>query len=129
MKTFLTLALTLVLTASLFVGCGCTNQKMDGNNPTVLPTNEEIWDTTETTKYTTESTTSTTGTIVTETTEETRNINETEIKNGVNAHTEMMEKIREKEKAEKEKKKAEKEANAATGIAESPSSRMMPKNR
>ena len=123
MKTFLTLALTLVLTASLFVGCGCTNQKMDSTNPTVLPTNEEIWNSTETTRTTTEATTNTTtGTMVTETTEETGSINETEIKNGVNAHTEMMDKIRENEKAEKETK------NAA-GNTENPSSRMMPKNR
>ena len=123
MKTFLTLALTLVLTASLFVGCGCTNHKMDDTNPTVLPTNEEIWNSTEATRNTTEATTNTTtGTIVTETTEETGNINETEIKNGVNAHTEMMDKIREQEKAEKETK-------AATGSTENPSSRMMPKNR
>ena len=42
MKTFLTLALTLVLTASLFVGCGCTNRNIDNTSaPTVLPTNEE----------------------------------------------------------------------------------------
>ena len=123
MKTFLTLALTLVLTASLFVGCGCTNQKMDSTNPTVLPTNEEIWNSTETTGNTTGTTTNTTtGTIVTETTEETGSINETEIKNGVNAHTEMMDKIREKENTEKETK------NAA-GNAENSSSRMMPKNR
>ena len=120
MKKLMTLAFTLVLTASLFVGCGCTNQKMDNTTtPTVLPTNEEVWDTTETTRAATETTANTTETIVTETTEETRNINETEIKNGVNAHTEMMDQIREKEKAEK----------AATSNTEGPSSRMMPKNR
>ena len=120
MKTLMSLAITLVLTASLFAGCGCTNQKMDNTSaPTVLPTNEEIWNSTETTEMTTNTTA---GTTVTETTEETRNINETEIKNGVNAHTEMMDKIREKEKAEKE-------AKAATGSTESSSSRMMPKNR
>ena len=119
MKTLLNMMLVLVLTASLFAGCGCTNQKMDNTTPTVLPTNEEIW-TTETTLATTEATTNTT--IVTETTEETRNINETEIKNGVNAYTELQEKIREKEKAEKE-------AKAATATTESPSSRMMPGTR
>ena len=124
MKTLLTLMLTMVLTASLLMGCGCTNQKMDNTSaPTVLPTNEEIWGSTETTRATTEATTNTTtGTIVTETTEETGSINETEIKNGVNAHTEMMDKIREKEKAEKA-------AKAATATTEAPSSRMMPRNR
>lgn len=59
MKTFVTLALTLVLTASLLVGCGCTNQNGSSTSaPTVLPTNEELWNTTEsTTRATTESTT------------------------------------------------------------------------
>lgn len=53
------LALALVLTAATLVGCGCTNQNMDNaTNPTVLPTNEEIWNSTEsTTRYTTEATT------------------------------------------------------------------------
>ena len=79
MKPFVTLALTLVLTASMLVGCGCTNQNMDSTSaPTVLPTNEEVWDTTETTRATTESTVAnTTETIVTETTEETRVLYET----------------------------------------------------
>ena len=118
MKTLLTIMLTLVLTASCLVGCGYTNQKMDSTTaPTVLPTNEEIWNTTETSRATTEATTNTT--IVTETTEETRNINETEIKNGVNAYTELQEKIRENEKA----------AKAATATTEAPSSRMMPRTR
>ena len=122
MKTLLMLTLTLVLTASLLMGCGCTNQKMDSTTaPTVLPTNEEIWNSTEaTTRNTTEAATN--PTIVTETTEETGNINETEVKNGVNAHTEMMDQIRENEKAEKS-------AKAATTNTESPISRMMPKNR
>lgn len=59
MKSLATLALTLVLTASLLVGCGCTNREAANEPaPTVLPTNEEIWDTTEaTTRATTESTT------------------------------------------------------------------------
>ena len=122
MKTLLMLTLTLVLTASLLMGCGCTNQKMDSTTaPTVLPTNEEIWNSTEaTTRNTTEAATN--PTIVTETTEATGNINETEVKNGVNAHTEMMDKIQEQEKNEKTAK------SAATNT-ESPSSRMMPKNR
>lgn len=106
MKPFISLALALVLTASMLVGCGCTNQNMDNTSaPTVLPTNEEIWNSTEaTTRSTTESTLvteSTSATTGTDTTEETRNINETEVKNGVNAHSEMMDKIREKEKASK----------------------------
>ena len=59
MKTFVTLAVTLVLTAFLLMGCGCTNRNTDNTSaPTVLPTNEELWDTTEaTTRATTESTT------------------------------------------------------------------------
>jgi len=59
MKTLATLAITLVLTASLLVGCGCTNRNSDNTSaPTVLPTNEELWDSTETTtRATTESTT------------------------------------------------------------------------
>ena len=121
MKTLLSIMLVLVLTASLLVGCGCTNQKMDNTSaPTVLPTNEEIWDTTETTRTTTEATTNTThSTIVTESTEETKGINETEVQNKVNAHTEMMDKIRENERS----------VSPTTGNTESPSSRMMPKNR
>jgi uncharacterized protein YcfL len=70
MKSILTLALTLVLTASLLVGCGCTNRNIDKmTQPTVLPTNEEIWNTTETTRPTTAMTTEPT----VETTHETRN--------------------------------------------------------
>ena len=118
MKTFVSLALTLVLTASLLVGCGCTNQNMDNTSaPTVLPTNEELWNTTEsTTRNTTETTAMTeTTNATTDTTEESRNINETEVKNHVNAHTEMMDKIREQEKA----------AKATEGNA----SRMAPKTR
>ena len=59
MKTFVTLAVTLVLTASLLMGCGCTNRNNDNTSaPTVLPTNEELWDSTEaTTRATTEATT------------------------------------------------------------------------
>ena len=48
MKTFLTLALALVLTVSTMAACGCTNQNLDKDvTPTVLPTNEEMWNTTE----------------------------------------------------------------------------------
>ena len=120
MKILLSMILVLVLTASLFVGCGCTNQKMDNTSaPTVLPTNEEIW-TTETTRATTEATTNPThSTIVTETTGETKGINETEVQNKVNAHTDMMDKIRENERA----------IPPTTGNTESPSSRMMPGSR
>lgn len=59
MKKYTCLALALVLTTGLLVGCGCTNQKMDNTSaPTVLPTNEEIWNSTEaTTRSTTEATT------------------------------------------------------------------------
>lgn len=103
MKTFAALALTLVLTAATLVGCGCTNQNMDSTSaPTVLPTNEEIWNSTEaTTRHTTETTVSTETTdttTMTDTTETTGGINETEVQNHVNAHTEMMDKIRAKEK-------------------------------
>lgn len=47
MKKISLLALSLVLTAALLTGCGCTNQRMDNNTsaPTVLPTNEENWST------------------------------------------------------------------------------------
>ena len=102
MKTFVSLALTLVLTASLLVGCGCTNQNMDNTSaPTVLPTNEEIWNSTESTTRSTTETTSMTetteDTILSESTGESRSINETEVQNHVNAHTEMMDKIGDKE--------------------------------
>lgn len=58
MKIIATMAITIVLTAALLVGCGCTNQNKDNTSaPTVLPTNEEIWDSTEnTTRSTTQST-------------------------------------------------------------------------
>lgn len=59
MKKYAFLALTLVLTAALLVGCGCTNRNVGNTSaPTVLPTNEEVWDTTETpTRATTEAAT------------------------------------------------------------------------
>lgn len=59
MKTIFALVLTLVLTASMLVGCGCTNRNIDNTSaPTVLPTNEEMWNTTDaTTRNTTVPTT------------------------------------------------------------------------
>ena len=69
MKTLAAIALAFVLTASLLVGCGCTNRN-GGNSsaPTVLPTNEEIWTTTEeTTRYTTHATTAPTQEVTRET--------------------------------------------------------------
>jgi hypothetical protein len=102
MKTFVSLALTLVLTAATLVGCGCTNQKMDNTSaPTVLPTNEEIWNSTEaTTRYTTESTLMTETTDTTgDTTDATRGINETEVQNHVNAHNDTMDRIRGRDNA------------------------------
>lgn len=58
MKKCTCLALALVLTAGLLVGCGCTGKKMEPTvAPTVLPTNEEIWNSTQaTTRATTEPT-------------------------------------------------------------------------
>ena len=50
MKALFTIALTIVLTAALLTGCGCTNRNIEKTpEPTVLPTNEEIWNSTETT--------------------------------------------------------------------------------
>lgn len=67
MKKISLLALTLVLTAALFAGCGCTNQRMDTNTsaPTVLPTNEENWST-GTSQAATESSTATRATDATQ---------------------------------------------------------------
>lgn len=58
MKRYASFALVFVLTAMLLVGCGCTNRGMNNTEaPTVLPTNEEVWDNTEaTTQATTENT-------------------------------------------------------------------------
>jgi len=69
MKTITALVLTLVLTASLLVGCGCTNRNIENTSaPTVLPTNEEIWNTTEaTTRPTTAMTSEPTAPTTTET--------------------------------------------------------------
>ena len=59
MKKYAYLALCLVLTAATMVGCGCTNRNMNETSaPTVLPTNEEVWESTEpTTRATTQPTT------------------------------------------------------------------------
>lgn len=60
MKKYLALTLCLVLTAAALVGCGCTGKKMDDSisSPTVLPTNEEVWESTQsTTRATTEAAT------------------------------------------------------------------------
>ena len=82
---------------------------------TVLPTNEEIWNSTEaTTHFTTEATTA-----ATDATESTGSVNETEVQNHVNAHTEMMDKIRENENAGK----------STEGNGNSRASRMMPGTR
>ena len=100
MKTFLTLAMTMVLTAACLVGCGCTNQNMDNTSaPTVLPTNEEIWNSSEaTTRATTETTMPTETGATTESTDETKGVNETEVQNHVNAQQELNEKIKENQK-------------------------------
>ena len=122
MKTFVTFALVLVLTASLLVGCGCTNRNMDSTSaPTVLPTNEEIWNSTETVTQSTSgatSSTETTGIVgsVTETTDATEN---TTIENKVNASSDLTNKLLEQEKA----------AKATEGNTGSSSSRMMPRTR
>lgn len=62
MKKYTILALSLVLTAALFAGCGCTNRNMDSTSaPTLLPTTEATRATTEaTTEMTTVPTTDTT---------------------------------------------------------------------
>ena len=64
MKSTFALVLTLVLTASTLAGCGCTKKNIDNTSaPTVLPTNEEIWNATENTSHvTTEHTTAPTTT-------------------------------------------------------------------
>ena len=124
MKSFVSLALTLVLTAACLVGCGCTNRNMENTSaPTVLPTNEEIWNSTETTMEsttgnTTQSTTApgTTGGTMDESTEETKGINETEVHNYVNAQQDLNEKIRENQNRSK----------SSNGNGEGVTGRMMP---
>ena len=122
MKTFVALALTLVLTAATLVGCGCTNQNMDNTSaPTVLPTNEEIWNSTEsTTRSTTESTRMTETTeSTTESTNTTGSINETEVQNHVNAQQDLNEKIRENQNT----------GRASEGSSETNTRRMVPGSR
>ena len=122
MKTFAALALTLVLTAATLVGCGCTNQNMDNTSaPTVLPTNEEIWNSTEsTTRSTTESTRMTETTeSTTESTNTTGSINETEVQNHVNAQQDLNEKIRENQNT----------GRASEGSSETNTRRMVPGSR
>lgn len=47
MRRYALMILCLVLTAAALTGCGCTNRKMDNASaPTVLPTNEEVWEST-----------------------------------------------------------------------------------
>ena len=111
MKTFVTLALALVLTASALVGCGCTNRNMENTStPTVLPTNEEIWNSTEaTTRYTTEATVMTDPTAATNSGETTDSTENTTIENRVNASSDLTNKLMEMEKASKS---AEENANS-----------------
>lgn len=103
MKTFVALALTLVLTASCLVGCGCTNRNMENTSaPTVLPTNEEIWNSTEaTTRSTTEATGMTDPTATTDVGETTDSTENTTIENHVNASSDLTNKLMEMEKASK----------------------------
>jgi cytoskeletal protein RodZ len=122
MKTFVALVLTLVLTAATLVGCGCTNQNMDNTSaPTVLPTNEEIWNSTEsTTRSTTESTRMTETTeATTESTNTTGSTNETEIHNYVNAQQDLNEKIKENQNT----------GRSAEGNGETNTRRMVPGSR
>lgn len=89
MKKYMILALTMVLTASLFAGCGCTNQHTDTTAPTVLPTNEEIWNSTEaTTRHTSAPTTLPETTVPS--TAHTDSTTESTIRNYVNSFTDMM---------------------------------------
>lgn len=60
MKKYLFLILTLVLTAALFTGCGCTSQEATYTTaPTTMPTVMTTAPTAETTRPTTEATTPT----------------------------------------------------------------------
>ena len=60
MKKYLFIALTLVLTATLFTGCGCTSQDAKYTTaPTTMPTIMTTAPTTEATQATTEVTTPT----------------------------------------------------------------------
>lgn len=58
MKKYCILALTIVLTAALFTGCGCTNRNAGATSaPTLMPTTEATRATEATTGMTTEHTT------------------------------------------------------------------------
>ena len=68
MKKHVYLVLVFVLTVSILTGCGCTKKKIDTPDPTVLPTNEEVWDTTApASRATAETTVPTMTTVPTET--------------------------------------------------------------
>ncbi len=70
MKKYTIFALTLVLTAALFTGCGCTNQDMDMTTvPAALPTTYATTETTHATVPTTHATTPTTRATTESTTE------------------------------------------------------------
>lgn len=72
MKKICILTLSAILSAALLAGCGCTKQDMGATSaPTVLPTNEEIWETTHATAPSTTPTTSATTANTTEATRET----------------------------------------------------------
>ena len=78
MKTLLSIVMTVVLTAALLTGCGCTNRNMETTpEPTVLPTNEEIWNTTEATRSPTVTTTEPTVNTTLETRDNVTNSTET----------------------------------------------------
>lgn len=50
MKKIFVFALTMLLCTAAFAGCGCTRTDMGATSaPTVLPTNEEVWDETHAT--------------------------------------------------------------------------------
>lgn len=72
MKKFGILTLSLILGVALLTGCGCTRTDMGSTSaPTVLPTNEEKWETTRPTTAPTVPTTHTTVPSTAETTEAT----------------------------------------------------------
>lgn len=110
MKTFVALALTLVLTTACLVGCGCTNQNMDNTSaPTVLPTNEEIWNSTAaTTDSSTDATTMTdnSGTTTATDTTDTAGTGEdsstkSTVRNHVNDYSDMVQEQMKKDKEAK----------------------------
>lgn len=88
MKKLASLALTLVLTAVLFTGCGCTNQNKDTQTmPTILPT-ETTRATTAPTQATTQMTTE--ATTATNNTESTIDRGNGPLEEATNAATEDM---------------------------------------